>query len=334
MEAKSKPMYQPWNEEEFQADVFVRGMTWLQRHLYRSLLCAAFFHGTRPYLPSDDEVLWVLAGAESPDMWEQNKARVLKRFTVCEHDASLLENKRVTADWNRLLSFRDEAAEQGRLGGLKSAEARKEKYGTARPFKPLVVEPVEPIGNTPSESFTENVGTRNQVKLSEEKLSEVKKREENTCNANGISCSQAKTADWKNIAIPYRNVFGKKAGADFKKRYFDACLKFGEDVVLECFHAWATQNTADWCETNGFDRPLNLFFKKLPEEAEDTIGLNQAEKEINEKAAEVRRTGDEIQAASIEKQTADLVALLDSRDVKRESEGSLEDFMASVEENG
>jgi hypothetical protein len=233
-----------------------------------------------------------------------------------------------------LLSFRDEAAEQGRLGGLKSAEARKEKYGTARPFKPLVVEPVEPIGNTPSESFTENVGTRNQVKLSEEKLSEVKKREENTCNANGISCSQAKTADWKNIAIPYRNVFGKKAGADFKKRYFDACLKFGEDVVLECFHAWATQNTADWCETNGFDRPLNLFFKKLPEEAEDTIGLNQAEKEINEKAAEVRRTGDEIQAASIEKQTADLVALLDSRDVKRESEGSLEDFMASVEENG
>src|SRR5579863_7039208 len=48
VEANSKPMYQPWNEEEFQADVFVRGMTWLQRHLYRALLQASFFHGTRP----------------------------------------------------------------------------------------------------------------------------------------------------------------------------------------------------------------------------------------------------------------------------------------------
>ena len=33
MEDNRKPDYQPWNEEEFQADVFVRGMNWMQKHL-------------------------------------------------------------------------------------------------------------------------------------------------------------------------------------------------------------------------------------------------------------------------------------------------------------
>ena len=76
MEDNWKPDYQPWNEEEFQADVFVRGMNWMQKHFYRALLQAAFFHSTRPYLPADDEVLWVLAGAESQNSGSRTNRRL------------------------------------------------------------------------------------------------------------------------------------------------------------------------------------------------------------------------------------------------------------------
>src|ERR1039458_9760233 len=98
---EDKPRFQPWNEDAFQADVFVRGMTWLQRHFYRSLLQSMFFHNTRPYLPTDDDVLWVLAGAENLEMWLQNKTVIMKRFTICAHDPNLLEQNRVTREWNR-----------------------------------------------------------------------------------------------------------------------------------------------------------------------------------------------------------------------------------------
>jgi hypothetical protein len=305
MESNSKPLYQPWNEDAFQADVFVRGMTWLQRLLYRSLLQAMFFHNTRPYLPIDDDILWVLAGAESQEMWEQNKARILKRFTVCDHNANLLEQKRVTEDWKRIEASRFESTEQGRAGGLKSAEVRREKYGTARPFKPLTAEQV----NTPSESFTENGGTRNQVsEVSKER--EVSK--EKGCNAVVVSCNQEKTADWKTFAILYRNAFKKKAGVEFKDKYFDACLKYSEDVVLDCFKTWASPAKVDWLEANGWDKPLNSFFKHLPEEASDAVEINSAEKEIAEEAAAVQQTAEANQAASIERETQEIIKRRDA----------------------
>ncbi len=317
METNSKPLYQPWNEEEFQADVFVRGMTWLQRHLYRSLLCAAFFHGTRPYLPLDDDVLWVLAGAESPEMWDQNKAKILKRFTVCEHDSTLLENKRVTADWNRLFDARKRMSELGQ----KSAAIRSAFNGGSTAVERKLNQRV----------LTPNGGSTAVEQVSE--VSEVKKdkvSEEKDCNAVGVSCSQA---DWKSIALRHKRFFGSKASVSFKDKYFDACNKYGEPVVLECFDAWAI-GAKDWVNRENVQNPLWGFFKHLDEEAADALELNAAEEEITEKAATEKKKSDEIQAASIERQTEEIVALMESRDVKRESEGSVEDFLASVEENG
>jgi hypothetical protein len=115
-----KPAYQPWNEEEFISDYQVRGMTPVQRWIYRTLLQAAFFHKTRPYLPNDDGVLWILAGCESMEQWKENKTAVLKCFTVAKHDSTLLAQKRVTADWNHLEETRARMAELGR----RSAAAR------------------------------------------------------------------------------------------------------------------------------------------------------------------------------------------------------------------
>jgi hypothetical protein len=130
--------------------------------------------------------------------------------------------------------------------------------------------------------------------------------------------------DWKNLSLRYRNVFGKKAGSEFKKRYYEACEKYTEEVVLECFDSWATPNQRDWCESNGFDRPLNLFFKKLPEEAEDTVELNQALAEEKNAAEEEQRRGDAAQAASIARQNEEVIK---QWEVKPETGESIEDFM-------
>ena len=165
--------------------------------------------------------------------------------------------------------------------------------------------------------------------ISDHTISDHTISEQNKSDQSSVSVSSFhRSANWKNFAIPYRNVFKKKAGTEFKKRYYEACSKYGEDVVLECFRAWATDNQREWCEANGFDRPLNIFFKKLPEEAADLSDLNIAEKEEQTTAAEQRAHSEQIQAESIERQTAETVKFLTSQPPTTTGEGSVEDFLA------
>jgi uncharacterized protein YdaU (DUF1376 family) len=112
---KPKPLFQPWNDEQFVADFRVRGMTAIQRWMYRALLQAAFFHETRPYLPNDDDVLWVLAGCESIQQWMENKPAILKCFSHIE--GGLLSNKRLTADWAKFEAEREAYVERGKRSG-------------------------------------------------------------------------------------------------------------------------------------------------------------------------------------------------------------------------
>jgi len=114
---KRKPLYQPWNEEAFRADLHVGAMTPTQRWIYRTLLQAAFFHSTRPHLPDDDAQLWLLAGCETPKQWERNKGVVRAMFTPVEVDGlRLLSQKRLLADWDRLEEKRQILSENGRRG--------------------------------------------------------------------------------------------------------------------------------------------------------------------------------------------------------------------------
>ena len=330
MESNGKPNYQPWNEEEFQADVFVRGMTWLQRHLYRSLLQAAFFHSTRPYLPNDDEVLWVLAGAESQDMWEQNKTKILKRFSVPDHDANLLESKRVTSDWNRLLNIRETASSQGSAGGQRSAEVRRTKYGTAQPFKPLVITP----SNAPSNAFEEkgsNVEACN--------VSEVKRSNEMISESAAVtdSCSdqeRTQASDWKNIAVRHYRLFSKKPSVKFKDKYFEACKEYTEEVVLDCFDSWS-QGARDWVKRENVEQPLYSFFKKLPEEAADAVELREAVQEDDHRLTTEKQKADaqkqrELAAneASIARQREEVVKRMEATPVVAEDPRTPEEFMA------
>jgi hypothetical protein len=116
-ETKRKPLYQPWNEEAFRADLQVGAMSPTQRWIYRTLLQAAFFHSTRPYLPDEDAQLWLLAGCESPRQWERNKDVVRAMFATVEIDGvRLLSQKRLLVDWDRLEEKRQMLSENGRRG--------------------------------------------------------------------------------------------------------------------------------------------------------------------------------------------------------------------------
>ena len=158
-----KPLYQPWNEEQFLSDERVQVMNKMSVWMYRTLLCRAFFCSTRPYLPNDDTLLWALAGCESPRRWEKHEAQVLQMFKpVTVRGAKLLYQKRLTRDWRALQELRRTKSESG----VKSGIARKRKKQ-----EELQVNRCSTDVELPS---NEN----EQVKVSKEKLSEGKGSEE------------------------------------------------------------------------------------------------------------------------------------------------------------
>lgn len=114
---RSKALYQPWNQEGFNADLYVRKMTNTQRWIYKTLLQEAFVCSTRPRLPDDDEQLWMIADCEDIDQWLKNKTAVLRMFERIQEDGvPLLLHRRLEEDWNRLLEKREGKVEAGRKG--------------------------------------------------------------------------------------------------------------------------------------------------------------------------------------------------------------------------
>lgn len=110
-----KPLYQPWNEDEFMSSPAVNSMNWLQRLFYRSLLQKSFFCPTRPYLPDDDNELWQLAGCENKRQWVANKKRILLNFTkLYKSGRNLLKHNRVELDWDREIEYRTKLSEKQR----------------------------------------------------------------------------------------------------------------------------------------------------------------------------------------------------------------------------
>jgi uncharacterized protein YdaU (DUF1376 family) len=124
LDERSKAMYQPWDQEQFNADIRVRKMTSMQRWVYKTLLQEAFVCSCRPDLPDDDEVLWMLADCEDLEDWLVYKPAVIKMFEKEEVDGKkILFHRRLRKDWDRLLAKREAKSE----GGRKAAEAKRSK---------------------------------------------------------------------------------------------------------------------------------------------------------------------------------------------------------------
>jgi len=126
-----KPNYFPWNEDDFSGNIKVRFMTPAQRWMYRTLLCSAFFESTRPHLPDDDSVLWMIAGCESQEQWNENKEPVRAMFfQIRDGRRKLLGHPRLVSDWNALVKTRLDWIEKSRKGGAASAQAKVEQRST------------------------------------------------------------------------------------------------------------------------------------------------------------------------------------------------------------
>lgn len=199
---KDKPIYQPWCEDQFNADHNVQKMDSISRWIYRTLLQASFFCSTRPYLPAEDSELWMLAGCDDEKTWKKHKKSVLPMFTEIEkRGRKLLARKRVVEDWQKIekIRLRNKQNIQKRWTPKDDTTVLPEKYD--RNTAPI------------------------QVKLSKDKLREVREsedmRKENyrvQCIRIGLKADPDNSGSWRDLK--------------------DMCEAFGDDAVLEQFERW------------------------------------------------------------------------------------------------
>jgi len=122
-----RPRFVYWWPDHFTGDPYVsRVMRPLHRHFYRALIIESFVNSWRPYLPNDDQELWMLADAESAEQWLAHKDVVMRKFTLTE-DGKLWQHKRILADWETALKGKERDRENGRKGGLMGGKGRPKK---------------------------------------------------------------------------------------------------------------------------------------------------------------------------------------------------------------
>jgi hypothetical protein len=125
---KYKPQFLQWDETAFLADIRVsRNLNWMQRHIYRTLLQSCFVCKTRPYLPVDDEQLFMLADVQDAGMWLANKAAVLSLFELTEDEEGnqVYSHPRILEEWEKLEIWKN----HGSNGGKKAAANRRQLSG-------------------------------------------------------------------------------------------------------------------------------------------------------------------------------------------------------------
>lgn len=269
MPENKKPLYLPWNEDEFQADLNVRVMTPVQKWIYKSLLLSAFFHSTRPFLPNDDNLLWILAGCESKNQWLENKDVVLQKFSINESNQNLLQNNRLLKDWEKLMGIRERMSELAQ----KSAEVRRTFNG--RSANPALL--------TCNTSFAQ---------AEQDKISEDKEREGKISKETVTSEQVSSKGDWANIKNLHRRLVGIKPNKFYhEKVYLNACKEYTEEIVLACFEEWASNGGAEWAKDKNNSAALGAFFKQLPEQVNEVIADREEAKRIaeQEKQAEERQ---------------------------------------------
>jgi hypothetical protein len=160
--------------------------------MYRTLCNAAFYCEDRPYLPDDDNELWMLAGCESHEQWEENKVPVRKMFTqITKAGKVLLSRKRILDDWQRMVKKRREIknarADAGRRGGLASGKSRINEANEERPMQTIedttdVRKQNEANGSKAEANLSK--GQANEAKRSEVKKREVKRSEVDEFNSH------------------------------------------------------------------------------------------------------------------------------------------------------
>lgn len=115
MSYQAKPLYMPWNEEAFRADIDVQIMSCAERNAYRCLLQSLFWQSSRPYVQNDEKVLQISANCENHREWRKVSKAVLRKFRLITIEgAEYWENPRATRDWERIKGKRERLSENGK----------------------------------------------------------------------------------------------------------------------------------------------------------------------------------------------------------------------------
>lgn len=231
-----KPLYQPWNEDEFQSGRPARSMNHIQKWMYRALLQSCFFCQTSPFIPDDDKVLWVLAGCGSPAEWKENREAVLGDwFDPHPDNPGLISHHRVLKDWKRLTDYRDKMKEMGK----KSAEAR-------ATFN---------VGSTQVER-TLNVGSAH---VEQKKRKETIRDVEGKLNENETIETEGEMSLKTNITDKCREILHTRiqTGDQSWAEVSSLARVYGASAVTEAFETWARASAGD-----SINYPLSVFVSK------------------------------------------------------------------------
>jgi uncharacterized protein YdaU (DUF1376 family) len=312
-----------FHAQKFYFSESVRAMSAEEVGQYLLLLVASWLGGKEASLPDNPGMM-----AREARVREVSPL-VLEMFPLVETEehGSRRRNETLHQEW---LNCR-EKTDVARTNGSQKTEA---KAVAARENGRLGGRPrVLTVTDNRTETEQEPNGNQTETDLTEQNRTEQNRTEQNKgeCSVFDSVSQEQSTGDWKSIAIRHKRIFGKKAATQFRIKYADACLKYGETIVLECFDSWAP-GALDWVRREGVDQPLFSFFKKMPQEAEEAVELAEALKEDDQRLAQQQQaTADRekqaaaVQADSIERQTQEIIARRDAR--PQVSEVSMEDFL-------
>ena len=292
----------------------VRIMTAEEVGQYILLLVESWLGGKDASLPDNPVMLARMARVDSVS------DQVLSMFPVVETEhGSRRRNETLYGEWLEALGRTLYHAENGKLGGSSRSE---EKTLAARENGKLGGRPSILVAKqNPSENPSEN---------------QSETESPNQTKPNQINPNQPKPTqldgdiDFRLFKRRFKELIHHNLSGDKRTQndYLKFAEQYGGNVLLECLTDWA-QKSGEWASTIKY--PIMAFWKALPEYAETALDIieeekNQARK--NEQVAEQRARSEQIQAESIERQTAEINAILSATSLDPETECKLEDIMA------
>src|SRR5437773_3165125 len=270
-----KPRFITWYERDFREDRAVQRMTPHQRALYRNLLMDCYNGDDRPYLTSDDNMLWIIAEADSLEDWLANKALIMSKFKP--YNEGLLYNKRVLVEWDILL----EKLKHQKNSGLASAVARRTRASLVDKASPveerkeeeepkITEQNITPPNPTPPKSVEQRLNSGSTAV--EQRLEGEGAR---ACPPVPKEQNQTKApALLERMAIEYAAVHDGFLNLGGKQKILDLGKKYGEETVEQVWNRWLGDRDLD-----GLICPLIVFADEFPHVLEDLERIHQPNQE-------------------------------------------------------
>jgi hypothetical protein len=278
-----KPKFIPWFEDDFRADRLVQRMTPVQRAYCRNLTLESYYNPLRPYLPVDDNVLWILADAPTIEDWLAAKAAVLLKFekVVRDDGQEVFLNKRVLEEWEKMTELLD----QRKRAGAASARARTMRVkanDTSVPQQYIT----EENKNITSQQHHITSGRSTLVEQSfNARSTPVGGAEPSTSidqvvrNPDKVTPAHKEETD---LAGKLGSIFTTATGKTLSRvglpKALELAAEYGEECVVE---TW--QRRLNGWDTNGLKHPLTVFckeFQGLRSEAERVAEEEKATKAL------------------------------------------------------